>query len=49
MKRILIFSGTTEGRELAEFLRNRQVDVIVSVATEYGSCLLYTSDISLRY
>ena len=36
MKRILIFSGTTEGRELAEFLRNRQVDVIVSVATEYG-------------
>ena len=34
MKRILIFSGTTEGRELAEFLRNRQVDVIVSVATE---------------
>ena len=35
MKRILIFSGTTEGRELAEFLRNRQVDVIVSVATEY--------------
>lgn len=31
MKRILIFSGTTEGRELAEFLRNRQVDVIVSV------------------
>ena len=30
MKRILIFSGTTEGRELAEFLRNRQVDVIVS-------------------
>lgn len=27
MKRILIFSGTTEGRELAEFLRNRQVDV----------------------
>lgn len=29
MKRILIFSGTTEGRELAEFLRNRQVDVIV--------------------
>ena len=36
MKRILIFSGTTEGRELADFLRNRQVDVIVSVATEYG-------------
>ena len=32
----LDFSGTTEGRELAEFLRNRQVDVIVSVATEYG-------------
>ena len=27
MKRILIFSGTTEGRELAEFLRNRQVDL----------------------
>ncbi len=34
MKRILIFSGTTEGRELAEFLRNRQVDV-------YGCCCLW--------
>lgn len=36
MKRILIFSGTTEGRELAGFLKGKQIEVIVSVATEYG-------------
>ena len=36
MKRILIFSGTTEGRELAESLRDTKAEVIVSVATEYG-------------
>lgn len=36
MNRILIFSGTTEGRKLAEYLSEKPVDVIVSVATEYG-------------
>ncbi len=36
MERILIFSGTTEGRQLAEFLQDYSVEVLVSVATEYG-------------
>ena len=36
MAEILIFSGTTEGRELAEALCARQIDCVASVATEYG-------------
>ena len=34
--KILIFSGTTEGRELVEFLSDYPVKVIASVATDYG-------------
>lgn len=36
MKRILIFSGTTEGRKLTEFLDGRNAKAYVSTATEYG-------------
>lgn len=36
MKRILIFSGTTEGRRLAEHFSGRAAEIFVSVATEYG-------------
>lgn len=36
MKRILIFSGTTEGRRLAEVLAKADIPAIVCVATEYG-------------
>ena len=36
MRRILIFSGTTEGRRLTEFLDGRNAEVYVSTATEYG-------------
>lgn len=35
--RIVLFSGTTEGRELSECLAALGADVLVSVATEYGS------------
>ena len=34
--KILIFSGTTEGRELVEFLADYPVQVYASVATDYG-------------
>ena len=34
--RILLFSGTTEGRRLAESLKELPVYVYVSTATEYG-------------
>lgn len=38
--RTLIFAGTTEGRELAEFFRRHQISCHVCVATEYGGQLL---------
>ncbi len=34
--KILLFAGTTEGRELAEFLRGQGTGAYVSTATEYG-------------
>ena len=37
---LLIFGGTTEGRELAEFCTEKSVITDVSVATEYGASLL---------
>ncbi len=37
---VLLFGGTGEGRELAEWLRDRGIPVTVCVATEYGSVLL---------
>lgn len=40
MCEIVIFAGTTEGRELAQFLSRHQVDVHVCAATEYGGELL---------
>ena len=37
MKRnILIFAGTTEGRQLAEYAVKEEIPCIVSAATEYG-------------
>lgn len=40
MSEILIFGGTTEGRELAEFCAAKGIPASVSVATEYGAELL---------
>ena len=49
MKRILIFSGTTEGRELAEWLDSQGVMVHVRVATEYGAVVMEpSSNIDVR-
>jgi precorrin-6Y C5,15-methyltransferase (decarboxylating) len=36
VKKILIFSGTTEGRRLGEYLADRGFSVTMCVATEYG-------------
>ncbi len=36
MRKVLIFSGTTEGRELAEKLSGLPLQLYVSVATEFG-------------
>ena len=43
MSRILIFSGTTEGRMLAEHLSRSNVACDVCVATEYGSAVMEPS------
>ena len=40
MNRILIFSGTTEGRMLAQTLSENGIRCIVSVATEYGEIVM---------
>lgn len=40
MKRILIFGGTTEGREAAELISQRNVPFTLCVATDYGFDLL---------
>lgn len=40
MCRLLIFGGTTEGREIAEYCAEKGISAAVSVATEYGAELL---------
>ena len=40
MKRVLIFAGTSEGRELAEYLSAHGISCCVSVATQYGTLML---------
>ena len=36
MKKVLIFSGTTEGRKLAVAFSGAKIEAVVCVATEYG-------------
>ena len=36
MKKVLIYAGTTEGRELAQELARERIYCDISVATEYG-------------
>lgn len=40
MCRIILFAGTTEGRQIAEFLEKQEIPAYVCVATEYGEQLL---------
>lgn len=40
MCKVMVFAGTTEGRELAEFLARRGIPAYICVATEYGEQLL---------
>lgn len=44
MKNILVFAGTTEGRQLVEILNKSRIKCHVCVATEYGSQLIKESD-----
>ena len=40
MAEVVLFGGTTEGRELAELLQKNAVETLVCVATGYGEALL---------
>ena len=40
MCKILIFGGTAEGRELAQFCSDNEISAFVSVATDYGAELI---------
>ncbi len=42
---VVIFGGTSEGRELAEYAETHQVPVLVSVVSGYGESLLRESDL----
>ena len=44
MYKYLLFAGTTEGRQIAEFLKTQSIPVCVFTATEYGSELIDASD-----
>lgn len=44
MTDICLFAGTTEGRKLAQFLKNQSVRLTVCVATDYGCSVLPESD-----
>ena len=44
MYKICVFAGTTEGRELVEFLSSQSIEVTACVATEYGETLLPSAD-----
>ena len=44
MYKLCVFAGTTEGRELVEFLSGQDVSVTACVATEYGETLLTPRD-----
>ncbi|MDR1690224.1 MAG: precorrin-6A reductase, partial [Candidatus Methanoplasma sp.] len=42
--RVIIFAGTTEGRQLAHYLGSAGVDVLACVATEFGRQFIEESD-----
>ena len=44
MTKVLLFAGTTEGRNLAAACRNQDLDLYVSVATEYGKTRIDNAD-----
>ncbi len=43
MSKILVFGGTTEGRQIAEYCHNNQIQSMVSVTSEYGKKMLPVS------
>ena len=44
MTKALLFAGTTEGREIAQGCRGKDIELTVSVATAYGETLIEPAD-----
>ena len=44
MTKVLLFAGTTEGRKIAQGCRGKDIELTVSVATEYGETLIEPAD-----
>ena len=44
MIKALLFAGTTEGRQIAQGCRGKDIELTVSVATEYGETLIEPAD-----
>ncbi len=44
MTKALLFAGTTEGRQIAQGCRGKDIELTVSVATEYGETLIDSAD-----
>ena len=47
--RVLLFGGTTEGRELALWLREAGIPALSHVATDYGEALLREKALPAEY
>jgi precorrin-6x reductase len=45
MAELLLFAGTTEGRLLGEYLKDKNIPAAVCVATEYGESMLTENDL----
>lgn len=48
MTGVFVFSGTTEGRAIARYLRSRGVEVHVRVATEYGAVVMEDDGVDVQ-
>ena len=44
----LVFAGTSEGRQLAEFFQKNQIPALFCVATAYGLSLIHISEPTRR-
>ena len=38
MNKVIVFAGTTEGREICSFLKKYEIATLACTATEYGKC-----------
>ena len=47
MSKVIVFAGTTEGRNMSEWLCSKSIEHIVCVATEYGEQVLGESEFAI--